>query len=200
MSSSGENDFDQFWRVDGKNCLAFLDSLSTDIKSGDHDEASTAPTSRNDSKVTNPSPNQSNKIFIVHGHDIQLKAEVALFLQTLGLEPIILHMQANGGKTITEKLDKYTDVRFGIVLYTPDDVGASLSEAETYVYESRARQNVVFEHGYLIGKLGRERVVPLVKNIAEMPGDMSGIVYVSDNRWKHDIAKEMQHAGYIMTA
>ena len=59
----------------------------------------------------------------------------------------------------------------------------------------------MFEHGYLIGKLGRKRVCALVKNEVEKPNDISGVVYVSydaNGGWKIDIAKEMQQAGYTI--
>ena len=92
----------------------------------------------------------TNKVFIVHGHDDALKNEVARFIEKLGLEAIILHEQANKGKTIIEKIEYYSDVSFGIVLYTPCDIGGETKEN----LQPRARQNVVFEHGYLIGKIG----------------------------------------------
>lgn len=36
----------------------------------------------------------------------------------------------------------------------------------------------MLEHGYLLCKLGRERVAALVKDQVEMPGDIDGIVYI----------------------
>lgn len=136
----------------------------------------------------------NNKVFIVHGHD-NLKTEVELFLTKLGLEPIILHKQANMGKTIIEKIEKYTDVGFGIVLYTPDDEGRLKGETKL---APRARQNVIFEHGYLIGKLGRSRVCALVVNDVERPGDIDGIVYINVDEkgyWKVELAKDMKEVG-----
>jgi len=63
----------------------------------------------------------------------------------------------------------------------------------------RARQNVVFEHGYLIGKIGRQNVCALVKGDIETPSDISGIVYISmdvDKAWQLKIAKEMKNSSY----
>ena len=85
------------------------------------------------------------------------------------------------------------------MLYTPCDVGYEKDNEQNKC--GRARQNVVFEHGYLIGKLGRKRVCALVKNEVEKPNDISGVVYVSydaNGGWKIDIAKEMQQAGYTI--
>lgn len=141
-----------------------------------------------------------DNIFIVHGHDDGLKNEVARFLERLGLKPIILHEQSSSGDTIIEKIERYSNVGFGIVLYTPCDKGAMNKESlDLKDLNSRARQNVVFEHGYLIGKLGRKNVVALNKDKVEKPNDISGVVYVSydsDGAWKAAIAKELDASGY----
>lgn len=138
-----------------------------------------------------------NHVFIVHGHDTEAKVTVARTLEKLGFIPIILHEQASEGKTIIEKIEKYTDVDFAIVLYTPCDLGRA-KEDSSDSEKPRARQNVVFEHGYLIGKLGRNHVCALVKGNTETPGDMSGIVYIrmdENGGWKLALCKEMRSAG-----
>lgn len=137
-----------------------------------------------------------NKVFIVHGHDDLTKTEVARFIEKLGYEAIILHEQASKGKTIIEKIEIYTNVGFAIVLYTQDDLGNTKNEASIGNLQNRARQNVIFEHGYLIAKIGRDKVVALVTAEMELPSDVLGIVYVSDTNWQIDIAKEMKLAGY----
>ena len=137
-----------------------------------------------------------SKVFIVHGHDNEAKLEVARFITKIGFEPIILHEQVSASKTIIEKIEAYSDVGFGVVIYTPCDVGAKSGAAESL--NGRARQNVVFEHGFLIGKLGRANVCPLVKGNVETPNDISGVVYTSmDNaNWQLELAKELREAGY----
>lgn len=138
-----------------------------------------------------------SKVFIVHGHDGEAKEAAARFVEKIGLEAIILHEQASSGKTIIEKLEEYTNVGFGIVLYTPCDWGRSQEEKDPL--KPRARQNVVFEHGYLIGKIGRENVCALVKGDIEKPTDISGVVYIpmdEGDGWKLAIAKEMRDRGY----
>lgn len=141
-----------------------------------------------------------NKVFIVHGHDEVVKLSVARFLERLGLEPIILHEQASGGDTIIEKIERNSNVGFGIILYTPCDVGRAKAESEV---KMRARQNVVFEHGYLISKLGRSKVAALVKDNIEKPNDISGVVYInydSGNGWHSELFRELKNAGYEINA
>ena len=140
-----------------------------------------------------------SKVFIVHGHDNAAKEAVARFVEKIGLEAIILHEQASSGKTIIEKIEANSNVGFGIVLYTPCDLGRSKEEEDQL--KPRARQNVVFEHGYLMAKIGRKNVCALVKGDVETPSDIRGLVYVQmDERgaWKYDVANEMEACGYAV--
>lgn len=136
----------------------------------------------------------NKKVFIVHGHDHQLLNDVELMLRRIGLDPIILKDKANKGRTIIEKIEALTDVGFGIVLYTACDEGRKKGSAE---FRDRARQNVIFEHGYLCAKLGRERVAAINDSEIEIPSDLSGILYIprTDLNWKNQLMKEMNAAG-----
>ena len=140
--------------------------------------------------------NISNRVFLVHGHDNELKEKTARFLEKLELKPIVLHEQTSKGLTIIEKFEEYSDVAFAVVLLTPDDHGNIISEKEKL--QKRARQNVIFELGYFIGKLGRKNVVGLVKDNIEIPSDYTGVIYIGvDNNdvWKMMLSKEMKAAG-----
>ena len=137
------------------------------------------------------------KVFIFNGKDNELKLEVASVIEAMGFESVILHEQASGGLTIIEKIEKYSDVGFGIILYTPCDIGYEKDNEDSKKF--RARQNVVFEHGYLIARLGRANVCALVKQDVETPNDISGIVYIpfdSNGGWRISLGKELKRAGY----
>jgi len=140
-----------------------------------------------------------NKVFIVHGHDNEVKQEVARYIEQIGLKAIILHEQANNGMTIIEKIEYYTDeANFAIVLYTPCDKGRGALETKVHPRD-RARQNVVFEHGYLMAKIGRKNVCALVKGNIETPSDISGVVYTPldiSGAWKHELVRELKSCGY----
>lgn len=151
------------------------------------------------SSALQPVTRNKRKVFIVHGRDNEAKQEVSRFIEHLGLEAIILHEQASSGMTIIEKIEHYSnDADFAIVLYTACDHGRGVHES-TMPPKHRARQNVVFEHGYLMAKLGRENVCSLVKGSIETPNDLSGVLYVElDDRgaWKIQVAKELKACGY----
>lgn len=135
------------------------------------------------------------KIFIVHGRDNESKQELSRYIESLGIEVIILHEQASSGMTIIEKIEHYSnEVGFAFVLYTACDHGRGIHETKVHP-KNRARQNVVFEHGYLMAKLGRKNVCALVKGEIETPNDISGVVYVALDQagaWKIEVNKELK--------
>jgi len=137
-----------------------------------------------------------NKVFIVHGREGATKQTTARFLEKLGLEPVILHEQPNVGRTIIEKFEDYSSVAYAVILLTPDDLGGLASEKPEL--SLRSRQNVVFELGYFIGKLGRKRVCALYQKDVELPSDFHGVLYVpldEAGAWKFLLAKELKAAG-----
>jgi predicted nucleotide-binding protein len=145
---------------------------------------------------TQPSAVSKRKVFVVHGSDEEAKQSVARFLEKLDLEAIILHEQPNQGRTIIEKLEAHDEVGFAVVLFTPDDVGAP-KESESNL-KSRARQNVVFELGYFIGKMGRSKVCVLHKESVEILSDYQGVLYVPMDKqgaWRLRLVKELKSAG-----
>ncbi len=120
----------------------------------------------------------SSKVFIVHGHDDAARLSVDSFLRRLDLEPIVLHEKPNKGRTIIEKFEDYSDVGFAIVLLTADDEGRKKQDEEhEEELKPRARQNVIFELGFFIGRLRRKNVCPMYKEGVELPSDYKGVVY-----------------------
>jgi predicted nucleotide-binding protein len=144
---------------------------------------------------------QSNKVFVVHGHNHGIKESVARFLEKLDLDPIILHEKPNAGRTLIEKFSDYADVQFAVVLLTADDLGKpreSNQEAQL-----RARQNVILELGYFLGKLGRARVCALYESGVELPSDYQGVLFLpldAGDRWKFDLVRELRAAGFSVDA
>ena len=136
------------------------------------------------------------RIFLVHGHDGEVRESVARFLESLDFDVIILHEQANRGRTVIEKFEEHADVGFAVVLLTPDDTGSAVSDGRMKL---RARQNVILELGYFLGRLSRERVVALKKGDVEIPSDILGVVYTpldEAGAWKQALARELQAAEY----
>jgi len=140
--------------------------------------------------------NERDSVFIVHGREDSTKAIIAQFLKDLGLEPIILHEQANKGRTIIEKFEDHSsNVKYAVILLTPDDIGGLKSEPTRL--SPRARQNVVFEMGHFFGSLGRRNVCALLSPGVEPPSDIESILYIpldQNDKWKDSLFRELKEA------
>lgn len=171
--------------------VTMLEGLVARLEEKRHDVAEPVESER-----TRPAVQSTRRVFVVHGHDEQAKLATARFLENLRLEAIVLSEKPNEGRTIIEKFEHHADVSYAIVLLTPDDVGAP--EAEPATTRPRARQNVILELGYFIGRLGRARVCALYKDGVELPSDLHGVLYVqmdAGDGWILKLAKEMKATG-----
>ena len=143
------------------------------------------------------------KVFIVHGHDHDLKIELEVFLTHIGLKPIILHREADKGQTIIEKFETNSDAAYVFILLTPDEIAYTIDQVKVPESERkkefRARPNVIFEFGYFVAKLGRNRVCTLHKGDVTIPSDLSGFIYKQVNKDVEEIGfaliKELKAAG-----
>jgi predicted nucleotide-binding protein len=151
-------------------------------------------------KKTNVKKANEKEVFIVHGHNEELKEKVARTLEKIGLKPIVLNEQSNEGLTVIEKFEKYSNVNFAVILLTYDDHGNIKSNNEK---NKRARQNVILELGYFIAKISRKNVMPLYEKGVELPSDISGVLYTlidETENWKFRLVKELKSAGYNVDA
>lgn len=149
----------------------------------------------------------SRKVFIVHGRDEVAKTSLEVFVREIGLEPVVLHRQADEGMTIIEKFERHSDVGYAFILLTPDEV-AYLAEEEAKAdtdrkKERRARPNVIFEFGYFVGKLGRSKVCCLYTGGVSLPSDVSGMIYKSYTSNVEEVGyaiqKDLKAAGYKLS-
>jgi predicted nucleotide-binding protein len=150
------------------------------------------------STAPNINPISSGVYLLSTVHDGELKHASARLVTNLGLEPAILHEQANKGRTIIEKFTDHAQVGFAIVLLSADDEGRP-RDTSAALLKLRAKQNVIFEMRFLFSRLGRERVCVVYESGVELPSDLSGILYVqydSGKGWMYAVAEEMKAAGY----
>jgi len=200
-SNTPDSTFQERYVKGLENSRAVLSSMIDEISEYWDDQVEDTENKYDMERTTKYNDPKTNEVFVIHGHDTGAKETMARFLTKLDLEPIILHEQPNKGRTIIEKFEDHANVSFAVALLTPDDIGASLSDS--YNTQKRARQNVIFEFGYFIGRLGRKNVVGFIKDTIEVPSDYSGVLYIpldSAGKWKFDLVKELKSAGYDIDA
>jgi len=152
-------------------------------------------------------------VFVVHGRDAAARDGMARFLEDLEIEKVILEERPPRGlATIIESIERCaSQVDFAVVLLTPDDLGARKDEIEEARTDGekmaklapRARQNVVFELGYFVGKLTRKRVCALhkgdLKEIISELSDLDGVICLEMDEagaWKQNLAQVLKEAGF----
>jgi predicted nucleotide-binding protein len=202
--SLGEKIADIYKEIDKK--IHRLDSISERLELIPLDEglhhADAFLNEISDNKAT-----KSNKVFVVHGRDEISKTSLEVFLREVGLDPVVLHRQADEGMTIIEKFEKHSNVGYAFILLTPDEISYLASE-ENFIdsdrnKEYRARPNVIFEFGYFIGKLGRSRVCCLHTGNTSLPSDVNGMIYKRFEKNIEEIAysiiKDLKASGYTIS-
>ena len=141
---------------------------------------------------------EMNRVFMVHGRDHGMLRDVEAFVRKIGIDPVILMDEASRNDTVIEKFERFSDVPFAIILFSPDDVGRAY-DAPTADEKRRPRQNAVLELGFFIGRLGRENTVLFVDATltadAEYPSDMGGVVpiyYKPGSDWQMRLMREFK--------
>jgi predicted nucleotide-binding protein len=196
---SGMSDWDviDWYRSGFRNKIKVLEScieqLQTDIQlRGAVNPKTNSASGKDDASDT--------KVFVVHGRNHGYKEAVARFLERLDLDPVILHEKANEGRTIIQKFSDFADVQFAVVLLTADDEGRPRAQGELTL---RARQNVILELGYFLGRLGHSRVCALYEKGVEIPSDYQGVLFVEidqSDQWRFQLVKELRAAGFVVDA
>jgi predicted nucleotide-binding protein len=127
------------------------------------------------------------RLMIVHGRSAD-RVALEKVLRTHGVtDPIVLRERFKVGETIPERFEREALQADGaVVLFTPDDEAASLIGQDGEPVNTtelrrrvRARQNVSLEYGWFWGRLGRDRVLLLIKGELELPSDLAGLYYHS---------------------
>ena len=194
FDTTPDSTFENHFYSGKRELLNLFNVIAEDIKLD-----ATINTSTTESKVQN-----NENVFIVHGHNEEMKQSVARTIEKLKLKSIILHEQPNKGKTIIEKFTTNSEVAFAIILLSADDIAYNKNDDPENA-KFRARQNVIFELGYFIGKLGRERVLALheVEEKLEIPSDYSGVLFVpfdKSGKWQFDLVRELKALGINVNA
>jgi predicted nucleotide-binding protein len=147
-----------------------------------------------------PSPYPKTKsVFVIHGHDEINRLRLEKMLrEDFGLAPIVILSKPGQSQTIIEKFEKAAETcSYAISLLTPDDSVSNKSSGAC----NQARPNVIFEAGWFAGRLGRDRVLVLLKEGTKIHSDFDGI---SQHRFRdsveekfRDIQAELEAAGLI---
>jgi len=144
------------------------------------------------------------RVFVVCGTDSEMKQTITNALTKLKIVPVVMCEEPSQGKKIVERFADYEDIGFAVILLSPDD-SVYIKDESPIKRKLRPRQDVVFELGFLLGKLGKSNVLVFFRECAnfEIPTDFEGIkVTAFDDResWKLALLRELTNCGYSVDA
>jgi len=149
---------------------------------------------------TNVQYSKQNHVLVVHGQDSFLKKEVIAVLTQLELEPIISQSRTNIFKPLVEKSIEFKNTKFAVIILFGDHLVYPKDKNPSDAV-LRAHQMVIFELGFWIGKLGRDRVFVLYqeKKRFRRPTEYYDVIYtpLDDKRlWKKELFDRLKNSGY----
>ena len=154
--------------------------------------------------LTPPAPNKlsnkvrSNKIFLVHGKNNEMTSDVTQTLQKLDLDPLIL----DNTQTTIKKTSDYPHVSFAVVLLSPDELTYPKEKTPDKA-KYQANQRLIFELGYLLGRLGKQNVAAIYppKQNFEIPNQYNGVFWIEyKTGWYLKLIKELKAANFDVDA
>ncbi len=153
-------------------------------------------------QLATPAPSGiPSRIIVVSGTDETMKQTITGALRKLGLASIVMSEEPKQGKKIIDTITKdYADVQFALVLLSPDIYCYPKGEEATK-RERTPKQDVTLMFGFLLGKLGKDRVLVFYRECPNFvfPNEFEGIKFTPlDDRdsWKHALIRELTGCGY----
>jgi predicted nucleotide-binding protein len=127
-----------------------------------------------------------SKVFVAVDANNEAKSKVTRTLEKLGLEPVIISYKPNERNSVIDAVEINSDAAFAIFILS-NDAG------------KEQKHNVIFELGYISGRIGVNRVCVLYSNGSDLPVDIKELVCItldSADHWQIVLAKKLKAAGY----
>jgi hypothetical protein len=137
-----------------------------------------------------PSPaaapsSSSKQVLVLSSSETELQNQLTVLLKEMGIEGIMFQ-RGTAADAIVGFLEQYPTVRYAYYLYNPDDINSAM-----------------FELGYLIGKVGSNRVCCIHQKDDAPPKGIPGIAYkeivVKLEEISFSLIKDLKAAGYTVT-
>ena len=128
----------------------------------------------------------SNKqVLVLSSSESELQNQLSNLLKEMGIDGIMFQ-RGSAPDAIVGFLEKYPTVKYAYYLYNPEDINSAM-----------------FELGYLIGKVGSNRVCCIHKKDDAPPKGVPGITYkeivVKLEEISFSLIKDLKAAGYTVT-
>jgi predicted nucleotide-binding protein len=187
-----------------KNTLYLEDDAEEDIEEYDYDENKDTEEleilenkKEIQSKKMMEDMGESNrpKVLMIHGRNEEKNFAVADFLKKLDLDLINSPDELDSGFNLIEQFEKNSSVDFAVILLTGDDI--VYPKGKSKEPKPRPAQNVIFEFGFLIGRLKKNLICGLYEEGLDLPSEYERNIFIPYDKgglWKLLLARAMKTA------
>ncbi|MFA6457394.1 MAG: TIR domain-containing protein [Bacteroidota bacterium] len=127
----------------------------------------------------------SKQVLVLSSSESELQNQLSNLLKEMGIDGVMFQ-RGTAADAIVGFLEKHPTVRYAFYLYNPDDINSAM-----------------FELGYLIGKVGSNRVCCIHRKDDAPPKGIPGIIYkeivVKLEEISFGLIKDLKAAGYTVT-
>ncbi len=138
------------------------------------------------SAVAKPGATQGNRVFVVSAANNPLLQQLTSLLKELGIEASVYQRTGGGSDALLTHVEKQLDTHYAFYLFGSDDVPSAM-----------------FELGYLVGKLGMNRVCFIYQKDVQVPKNIPGVqrkeIIVKLEEISFSLIKELKSAGYSVS-
>jgi predicted nucleotide-binding protein len=136
--------------------------------------------------ATKPATVTSNRVFVISAANNPLLQQLTSLLKELGIEVSVYQRTGGGSDALVVHVEKQLDARYAFYLYGADDIPSAM-----------------FELGYLVGKLGSNRVCFIYQKDAQVPKNIPGVqrkeIIVKLEEISFSLIKELKAAGFSVS-
>lgn len=128
----------------------------------------------------------SNRVFVVSAANNPFLPQMTALLKELGIEASVYQRTGGGSEALIAHVEKQVDAHYAFYLFGADDVPSAM-----------------FELGYLVGKLGSNRVCFVYQKDVQVPKNIPGVqkkeIVVKLEEISFSLIKELKAAGYSVS-
>ena len=140
-------------------------------------------------------------VYVVHGRDCAFVEPVVAYLEAIGLHPILLVDTSRSDRNLVERFENFASQAYAVVLLAAENDAAARAATDPGLRRLRPDAQLIFQLGYLIGKLGRRYVSALHREDLELPAELSSVLAIPMDDigiWKFGLLRDLVAAGFAV--
>jgi len=141
-------------------------------------------------------PKEGGRVCVTYGRDQLMNKQVVSVIKQLGIDPVVMQDKNNSTKPLAQFVTEHKNIAFVIAILSADD-WVYPKQGKSQDKMMYADQKVIFDLGFWIGRLGRNRVFALYydQQSFRWPTEHFDVIYAPLDRnqlWKKDLVNRLK--------